>query len=117
MLVQGIDKFRFTIGPRILCRQEFDLILVDLHKTSNDALGLLSPYGRHLMHLVESHEMLILKGMPFFSAYNTSTCFPHSGGAIVVDYVVANQGSTSCICQFLVTLIPLVDHALLSFFL
>jgi hypothetical protein len=42
------------------------------------------------------------------------SCFPHSGGTTMVDYVLANQ-DLPFIHQLSITLIQLADHALLSF--
>jgi hypothetical protein len=50
---------------------------------SEDALGSLTSYGRHLLHLAESHEMLILNGLPCFPYSHFFTCWPHGGGASV----------------------------------
>ena len=34
-----------------LCLKEIDLVSVDLHRVSDDMLGPLSTYGKHLLHL------------------------------------------------------------------
>jgi hypothetical protein len=84
---------------------------------SDDALGPITVYGRHLLQLGESQELLILKGLPGFPDSRFFTCRPHGGGASVVDYVLTSQSLLPCICNLSVSPIPLADHALLSFYL
>jgi hypothetical protein len=61
-----------------------------LHRVSNNALGPITAYGGHLLQLGESHELLILNGLSCFLDSRYFTCFPHSGGASVVDYVMSS---------------------------
>jgi hypothetical protein len=75
----------------ILCLQELELESVGLHRSSQDRYGPLTGYGRHLLQLGESHGLLIMNGLPCFPGSGDFTCFPHSGGASVVDYVLANR--------------------------
>jgi hypothetical protein len=63
--------------------QEIDPILVDLHRVSDDM-------PRHLLHLGESHDLLILNELPYFLASCNFTCFTHNSGASVLDYVLAD---------------------------
>nr|QHR88942.1 hypothetical protein Q903MT_gene2961 [Picea sitchensis] len=46
-------------------------------------MGPLSAYDRNLLHLGESHELLILNNLPRFPNSSKFTCFPHSGGGLV----------------------------------
>ena len=57
---------------------------------SDDVLGTLTTYGRHLLHLGESQELLILNGLPHFPNSRFFTCRPHGGVASVVDYVLSS---------------------------
>jgi hypothetical protein len=97
------------------CTHEMDLKTMELHRLSDDALGPITAYGRHLLHLGESHKSLILNDLPCFSGSNHFTCFPHIGGASVVDHVMTNLDLLPYVHHFSITPIPLVDHALLSF--
>lgn len=99
----------------VFCIQEIDLASVGLHRMSDDALGPLTPYGRHLLQLGESQELLILNRHPCFPDSRFFTCWPHGGGASVVDYVLSSQNLLPFIRHFFVSPIPLTDHALLSF--
>jgi hypothetical protein len=95
--------------------QEVDLELVGLHRISDDALGPLTTYGRHLLHLRESLELLILNRLPCFLDSCFFTRWPHGGGASVVDYVLSSHNLLPFIHHFSVSPIPLTGHALLSF--
>jgi hypothetical protein len=101
----------------MFCIQEIDPKSVGLHRMSNNALGLLKTYGRHPLHLGKSQELLILNGLPGFSNSRFFTCWPHGGGASVVDYVLSSHNLLPFIHHFYVSPIHLADHALLSFFL
>jgi hypothetical protein len=46
-----------------------------------------------------------------FSRIRDFTCFPHSGGASVVDYILANQDLLPHIQHLSVSPLPMVDHA------
>jgi hypothetical protein len=50
----------------VFCIQETDPDSVGLQWASDDASGPLTGYGRHLLQLGESHELLILNGLPCF---------------------------------------------------
>jgi hypothetical protein len=82
---------------------------------SDDALGPTTVYGKHLLQLGESQELLILNGLPCFPDSRFFTCRPYGGGASVVDYVLASHNLLPFIRHFSVSPIPLADHALLSF--
>jgi hypothetical protein len=99
----------------VFCIQEIDPESVGLHRMSDDALGPFTAYGRYLLHLGESQELLILNGLPCFPDSRFFTCRPHGGGASVVDYVLSSQNLLPFIRHFFVSPIPLADHALLSF--
>jgi len=88
---------------------------VNLHKTLDDALGPLTPYNNHLLHLDESRELQILNGLLCFLDCNNFKCVPHSGGNNVVDHVLANKHLLPYIHHSSITSIPLVDHYRLSF--
>jgi hypothetical protein len=55
---------------------------VDLHRTSENALGPPSTYDRHLSHLDKSRELLIWNNLPCFPDSNRFTCF-HTMGRLV----------------------------------
>lgn len=75
----------------------------------------LKGYGRHLLQLGEPHDLLILNGLPCFPSSGHFSCFPRSGGASVVDYVLANLDLLPHIQHFSISRVPLADHALLTF--
>jgi hypothetical protein len=85
-----------------------------LHRMSEDALEPLTAYGRHLLHLGESQELLILNGLSGFPDSCFFMCWPHGGGVSVVDYVLSSHNLLPFINHFSVSPIPLADHALLS---
>jgi hypothetical protein len=88
----------------ILCIQEINTESVGLHWMSDDALGPLIAYGRHLLHLEESQELLILNKLPGFPDSIFFTSCPHGGGASVVDYVLSSHKLLPFIHHF--TLFP-----------
>ena len=92
----------------------FDLTLIGLHQTSEDALGPTTVYGKYLLQLGGSHEFLILNGLPCFPDSHFFTCRPHGGGASVVDYALASQSLLPYIRDISILPIPLADHTLLS---
>jgi hypothetical protein len=98
-----------------LCLQELEPELVGLHRSSQDRYRPLIGYGRNLQQLGESHDLLIMNGPPCFPGSCDFTCFPHSGGASVVDYVLVNLDLLSYIQHFSISRLPLADHALLTF--
>lgn len=61
--------------------------------------------------------MLILTGLFWFPASRNFTCFPHSNGGSVMDYVMFNNELFPFINHSSITPIPLVDHNPLSFVL
>jgi hypothetical protein len=79
-------------------------------------IGRLTSYGRYLLQLGESHELLILNDLPCFLKSYFFTCQPHGGGVSLVDYVLFNQVLLPFIHHFSVSPITLSDHPLLSFF-
>ena len=85
-----------------------------LQRTSEDVLGPFSVYGRHLLQLCESSGLLILNGLSFLPGSDLFTCWPHCGGASVVDYVISSPSFISSIRSFTISHLPLADHALLS---
>lgn len=99
----------------VFCTQGIDPNSVGLHQMSNDALGPITVYGKHLLQLGESQELLILNGFPCFPDSRFFTCQAYGGGASVVDYVLASHNLLPFIHHFSVSPIPLVDHALISF--
>jgi hypothetical protein len=101
----------------VFCIQETDPDSVGLQRLFDDVSGPLTGYGRHLLQLGESHELLILNDLSCFLESRFFTCRPHGGGASVVDYVLSSQALLPFIHHFSVTPITLADHALLSFFL
>jgi hypothetical protein len=72
----------------MFCIQERNPDLVGLQQTLDGAFGALTGYGRHLLQLGGSHELLILNGLPCFPESRFFTCRPHGGGVSVVDYVL-----------------------------
>jgi hypothetical protein len=99
----------------MFCTRGIDPESVGLHRLSDDALGPITAYGRHLLQLGESQELLILNGLPCFPGSRFFTCRPHGGGTSVVDYVLSSQNLIPFIRHLSVSPIPLADHALLSF--
>jgi hypothetical protein len=49
-------------GTDTLCLQELEPESVGLHRCSQDKYGPLTGYGRHLLQLGESHDLLIMNG-------------------------------------------------------
>jgi hypothetical protein len=98
-----------------LCLHDIDPNSIDIHGISNDALGPLIAYGKHLFHLGKSRELVILNGLHCFPDSSKFMCFPHRWGASVVDYVQANQDLLPYIQCFFNTPIPLAYESLLSF--
>jgi hypothetical protein len=87
---------------------------VGLHRMFDDALGPLTAYGRHLLHLGESREFFILNRVPCFPDSHFFTCWPHGGGASVVNYILSSHNLLPFVDKFYVSPIPRADHALLS---
>jgi hypothetical protein len=54
----------------MFCIREIDPESVGLHWMSDDALGPLTSYGWHLLHLGESQELLILEQAPMFLGFS-----------------------------------------------
>ena len=50
----------------VFCTQGIDPVSISLHWILEDALGPTTVYGKHLLQLGESHELLILNGLPRF---------------------------------------------------
>lgn len=98
----------------IFCTRGIDSTTIGMHRTSEDHLGPTTAYGRYLLQLGESHELVILNGLPCFPSSHFFTCRPFGGGASVVDYAIANLDLLPYIKNFSITPIPLIDHALLS---
>ena len=96
------------------CTSELDPTTMGLQHTSEDVLGPLSVYGRHLFQLCESSGLLILNGLSFLPGSDLFTCWPHCGGASVVDYVISSYSFISSISRFTISRLPFADHALLS---
>jgi hypothetical protein len=94
--------------------EEIDPHSVVVQQASNHASRPLTSYGRHLLKLGESHEVLILNGLPCFPESQFFTCRPHGGGASVVDYVLTSQTLLPFIHHFFVTPLALANHALLN---
>jgi hypothetical protein len=101
----------------VLCLQELEPESQGLHRSSRDRYGPLTSYGRHLLQLRESHDLLIMNGLPCFPSSGDFTCFPHSGEVCVVDYVLVNLDLLPYIQHFSISRLPLANHALLTFFL
>jgi hypothetical protein len=99
----------------MFCIQKIDPKSVGLHQMFDDALGPLTTYGRHLLHLGESQELLILNELPCFPDSHFFMCWPHGGGTRAVDYVISSHNLLPFIHHFYVSPIRLADHALLSF--
>jgi hypothetical protein len=59
----------------VFCTQGIDPDSVGLHRMSDDALGPTTVYGKHLLQLGESQELLILNGLPCFP----DSAFSHAG--------------------------------------
>jgi len=74
----------------IFCTQGIDSTTIGMHRTSEDHLGPTIAYGRYLLQTGESHELVILNGLPCFPSSHFFTCRPFGGGASVVDYAIAN---------------------------
>ena len=83
-----------------------------LHRMSDDALGPTTVYGKHLLQVGESQELLILNGLTCFPDSRFFTCWPYGRGASVVNYVLTTQELLPFIRHHLVSPIPLVDNAL-----
>lgn len=66
-------------------------------------LGHTTVYGKHLLQLGESQELLILNDLPCFPGSRFFTCRPYGKGANVVDYVLASQN-----------LLPFIHHLSVS---
>jgi hypothetical protein len=97
-------RFLSTTGQRTCsASKEIDPASVGLHWMSDDALGPLTAYGRHLLQLGESQELLILNGLPCFPNSRFFTCWPHGGGVSVVDYVLSSQNLLPFIRHFSIT--------------
>lgn len=62
-----------------------------MYRTSDDGLGPLTTYGRHVLQLGESHDLFLLNGLLCYLDLKGFMCFVHNGGASLVDYDVANQ--------------------------
>lgn len=60
--------------------------------TLDDGLGSLTSYRRHFPQFGESHDLLLLNGLPCYIDLRGYTCFSHSEGVGVVDYVLVDQG-------------------------
>jgi hypothetical protein len=73
---------------------------------SDDALGPLTTYGQHLLHLGESQELLILNKLLGFPNSRFFMCWPHGGGASVVDYVISSHNLLPFIHHFFVPPFP-----------
>ena len=50
----------------VFCNRGIDPTFVGLHRILEDVLGPTTAYGKHLLQLGESHELLILNGLPRF---------------------------------------------------
>jgi len=68
-----------------------DRTILGLQRLLDDAKGPLLAYGKHLLHLNEFHDLLILNGISFFLYSNSVSCFPHVEGASLMDYILANE--------------------------
>lgn len=55
----------------VFCTKGIELDSVGLYRISDYALGPTTVYGKHLLHLGESYELLILNGFPCFQ----DSCF------------------------------------------
>ncbi len=97
-----------------MCSTEIDPTALGLHRLSEDALGPLTLYGRHLLRFCESSSLVILNGLSCFPGSEIFTCWPHGGGASVVDYVLAYPSFIPCFRSFTILHLPLADHSLLS---
>ena len=81
-----------------------------------DITGPITTYGRHLLVMGESNGLVILNGIPCFLGSNKYTCFPHKGGVIVVNYILAEMSLIQHIHSFHVfDQLPLADHAYLDY--
>lgn len=103
-------------GSNSNCTSELDPTTMGLQHTSKDATGLLSTYGRHLLRLCESSGLLILNNLSFLPGLDLFTCWPHGGGASLVDYPISSHSFISSIRSFTISRLSLADHALLSIF-
>ena len=74
----------------VFCTWGIDPTSVGLHRISEDVLGSTTAHGKHLLQLGESHELLILNGLPRFLDSWFFPCRPHGGRASVVDYALAS---------------------------
>ncbi len=61
-------------GSDSICTSEIDPTRMGLQRTSDDALGLFTCCGRHLLQFCESSGLLILNGLSFFPSSNIFTC-------------------------------------------
>lgn len=96
-----------------ICSTEIDLTSLGLQRHSEDVLGLLSMYGRHLLRFCESSGLVILNGLSCFPGSEFFTCWPHGGGASV-DYVLAYPSFISYIHIVTILRLPIANHALLN---
>lgn len=74
----------------VLWLHEVNPCIVGAQIFSIDRSYLVMTHGRYLQ-LNESHDLIILNGVPCYLGFNRYTCFPHNCGVSVVDYVLANQ--------------------------
>ena len=99
----------------MFCIEEMNFESVGLHRLSEDALGPITAYGRQLLQLGESHELLILNDLSCFPDSFSFTCFPHSRGAgvyyaifpkLLFFHVLPTQQGSQCIlCHISPTLV------------
>lgn len=75
-----------------------------------------SGYGRFLLELGETHNLLIFNGIVQFPQSDHHTYFPHVGGSSVVDYILSSPPLASHIHAFQVAHhLLLADHTHLTF--
>ena len=80
--------------------KDIDPNFVGLHKTLEDAFKLLNPYGRNLLNLAKSHNVLIMNGLPFYPYFWSFKCLPHVKGQCAIHYVLAHMELLYCILLF-----------------
>lgn len=96
-----------------ICSNEIDPTTLGLQRVFEDVLGPISCYGRHFLQLCEFSGMVILHSLSCFPGSKLFTCWPHCGGASVVDYALTSPSFISVIHSFTILCLPLVDHAVL----
>lgn len=106
----------FDIPSNPLCLKELDHDGLGIYRCSIDVNNIITYYGKYLINLGDSHDLIILNGITWFPLSSNFTCFPYAGEASVVDYVMANLSFALTISDLCISSVPpLIDHAFLSF--